>query len=261
MGEAILKGIITSGYMESKDIAFYELDKKRVKYIEKTYAIENIKNISEGIRGSEYVLLAVKPQNIKQVLIEIREHFDRDINSLISIAAGVSTGFIEKILDCECSVIRVMPNAPALFNRGMAVISSGQYSNEKDQQFTKELMDQVGECIIIDEDLQNISTAISGSGPAYFFLFCKYMIEAAVKNGLTEDDARIMVAETMIGSGIMISKSGLEMDRLISRVASPGGTTEKALQVFSDRFLGNIISRAVKDAEKRSVELEEELNK
>jgi len=259
MGEAILKGIITSGYMESKDIAFYELDKDRIDYIEKTYAVESVKNIGEGIRYSEYLLLAVKPQNIKQVLAEIRKYFDKDINSLISIAAGVSTGFIEKSLDCGCSVMRVMPNAPALFNKGMATISSGQYSSEKDRQFTADLMDQVGECIMIDEELQNISTAINGSGPAYFFLFCKYMIEAAVKNRIPEDDARTLVTETMIGSGIMMSRSSLEMDKLISRVASPGGTTEKALQVFSDGSLGNIISRAISNAAKRSVELEDEL--
>lgn len=261
MGEAILKGIITSGYMEPKDIAFYELDKKRIKYIKKTYAVESIGSISEGVSDSEYVLLAVKPQNIKQVLMEVKEYFNKDSNSLISIAAGVSTDFIEKSLGCECSVMRVMPNAPALFNKGMAAISSGRYSNEKDRQFTRDLMDKVGECIMIDEELQNISTAISGSGPAYYFLFCKYMIEAAVKNGMPEDGARTLVTETMIGSGIMIKRSGLEIDKLISRVVSPGGTTEKALQVFSDKFLGDIISRAVGDASKRALELEHELNK
>jgi pyrroline-5-carboxylate reductase len=259
MGEAILKGIVDSGYIESKNIAFYELDKKRIKYIKETYTVESVKDLSEGIRDSEYILLAVKPQNIKNVLIEISKYFNKDINSLISVAAGVSTGSIEKTLDCECSVMRVMPNAPALFNRGMATISSGRYSSEKDEQFTRDLMSQVGEYIIIEEELQNISTAISGSGPAYFFLFCKYMIEEAVKNGISEDDARKLVTETMIGSGIMMSRSGLGMDELISRVASPGGTTEKALKVFSDKSLGNIISLAVRDAAKRSVELEGEL--
>jgi pyrroline-5-carboxylate reductase len=261
MGEAILKGIIDSGYLENKKIAFYELDKKRIKYIEKTYTVESIKDLSEGVRDSEYILLAVKPQNIKKVLMEMRKYFNKETNSLISIAAGISTGSIEKILDCKCSVIRVMPNAPALFNKGMAAISSGRYAKEKDELFTTGLMNQVGECIIINEELQNISTAISGSGPAYFFLFCKYMIEEAVKNGISEDDARKLVTETMIGSGIMIKISGLGMDELISRVASPGGTTEKALQVFSDRSLGNIISQAIGDAAKRSVELEREINK
>ncbi|MFC2144891.1 pyrroline-5-carboxylate reductase [Actinomycetota bacterium] len=256
MGEAILKGLINSGHMESKNLAFYETDKKRIKYIKETYAVESIKNLSEGIRDAEYILLAVKPQNIKKVLKGIRKYFNKDVNSLISIAAGVSTGFIEKTLDCECSVMRVMPNAPALFNRGMATISSGRYSSEKDLQFTADLMGHVGECMIIEEELQNISTAINGSGPAYFFLFCKHMMEAAVKNGVSEDDARKLVTETMIGSGIMINGSGLGMDELISRVASPGGTTEKALQVFSDKSLGNIVSSAIRDAAKRSVELE-----
>jgi pyrroline-5-carboxylate reductase len=259
MGEAILKGTINSGYIESNNIAFYELDKKRIKYIKETYAIESVKDLGEGICDSEYILLAVKPQNVKKVLIEIKKYFNKELNSLISVAAGVSTGYIEETLDCECSVMRVMPNAPALFNKGMATISSGRYSSEKDEQFTADLMSQVGEYIIIGEELQNTSTAISGSGPAYFFLFCKYMIEAAVKNGISEDDARKLVSETMIGSGIMMSRSGLGIDELISRVASPGGTTEKALKVFSDKSLGNIISLAVRDAVKRSVELEGKL--
>jgi pyrroline-5-carboxylate reductase len=259
MGEAILRGIITSGYIESKDIVFYELDKKRIKYIEKTYAVKSVKNIGEGIHYSEYILLCVKPQNIKQVLKDIRKYFDKDINPLISIAAGISTGFIERSLGCKCSVMRVMPNAPALFNRGMTAISSGKYSSKNDQQFTRDLMNQIGECIIIDEGLQNIATAISGSGPAYFFLFCKYIIETAVKNGIPEDDARTLVNETMIGSGIMIGKSGLEVDKLISRVASPGGTTEKALKVLTKKCFENIISRAIGEAVKRSIELEGEL--
>ncbi len=260
MGEAILKGITASGFIGNKSITFYEVDKKRSEYIKNTYGIDMAGSISESARNSEYILLAVKPQNIKKVLMELKKCFKQDINSVISIVAGISTDFIEKSLGGQSSVIRVMPNAPALFNSGMATISSGRYSSERDRQFTEELIKQTGKYIIIDGDLQNISTAINGSGPAYFFLFCKYIIEAAVKNGISEDIARRLVTETMIGSGIMMNGSDLEMDELISKVASPGGTTEKALQVFASRCLGDIVIEAVEDAAKRAKELEENLN-
>ncbi len=191
--------------------------------------------------------------------MELKKCFKQDTNSVISIAAGISTDFIEKSLGGQSSVIRIMPNAPALFNSGMATISSGRYSRESNRKFTEELINQTGKYIVIDEDLQNTATAINGSGPAYFFLFCKYIIEAAVKNGLSEGTARRLVTETMIGSGIMMNGSDLEMDELISKVASPGGTTEKALQVFANRCLGDIVIEAVEDAAKRAKELEENL--
>lgn len=261
MGEALLRSIIDSGFIKNKDIAFFEADKERSKYIENTYEIDRTGSISESARDSEYVLIAVKPQNIIQVLAELKKSFNAEINSVISIAAGISTDFIERSLDCNSHVMRIMPNAPAFFNSGMATISCGRYSSEEDLQFTVELMKQTGKYIIIDEDLQNISTAINGSGPAYFFLFCKYMMEIAVKNGISEDIARKLVTETMIGSGKMINGSGLGMDELIYKVASPGGTTERALQVFSSKCLGDIIMEAIEDAAKRAKELEEDLNK
>jgi pyrroline-5-carboxylate reductase len=141
----------------------------------------------------------------------------------------------------------------------MITISPGKNAERNDLDFVKDLMDKIGSSIVIEEDLQHISTAINGSGPAYFFLFCKALVEAAVNNGLDPDTARKLAADTMIGSGEMIKRSRLDLEELISSVASPGGTTEKALMTFGSRKFGKIVTEAVENALKRSMELEREM--
>ena len=148
-----------------------------------------------------------------------------------------------------------MPNAPALYKKGMAAISSGKFVKNKDLKFAEGLIDNIGDYVIVEEKFQNIATALSGSGPAYFFLFCKYMIDAGIKNGLDEDIARQMVINTMIGAGITLMNSKTNIDGLIKMVASPGGTTEKALEEFYKKDLKNIIYRAVEKAIKRAHDL------
>ncbi len=255
MGEALLKGILESSFLSSEQVTFYEKFASRRDYIAKTYGITPIGDICSSVKDSKYLLVAVKPQNIKQVIGEIGEFFRKDFNNIISIAAGISTEFYEKNLGEGTSVMRVMPNAPALYKKGIAAISRGKYADDADQEFTVELMRKIGDTILIREDLQDISTAINGSGPAYFFLFCKALIESATANGLGKKAAKKLVIETMIGAGIMLKRSGLEIDELISKVASPGGTTEQALKSFKKSGLDDIVENAVGDAVRRSKEL------
>jgi pyrroline-5-carboxylate reductase len=153
-----------------------------------------------------------------------------------------------------------MPNTPALFKKGMAAISKGRFAADEDLVFSEGLIKNIGDYVIIEEKYQNIATALNGSGPAYFFLFCKYLIEAGVKNGLSTETAKRLVAETMIGSGITIKKSELELDGLIKIVASPGGTTEKALDEFNKNDLNKIIYHAVERARRRAEELQDSLD-
>lgn len=255
MGEAILKGVLESSFLSTGQVAFYEKIASRRNYIAKTYGISPAGDICSSVKDSKYLLIAVKPQNIKHIIDEIGGCFRKDINSIISIAAGISTEFYEKNLGEGTSVMRVMPNAPALYKKGMATISRGKYADNETQDFTVDLMGKIGDTILIEEELQNISTAINGSGPAYFFLFCKALIEAAIAQGLDERTAKKLVVETMIGAGAMIKRSDFEIDELISKVASPGGTTEQALKSFKNSRLDDIVANAVGDAVKRSKEL------
>lgn len=255
MGEAILKGILESSFLNTAQVVFYEKDALRRDYIAKTYGISASVDICSSVKGSKYLLIAVKPQNIKHIIDEIGRCFRKDINAIISIAAGISTQFYENNLGEGASIMRVMPNAPALYKKGMATISRGKYADNEVKDFTVDLMGKIGETILIDEDLQNISTAINGSGPAYFFLFCKALIGAAIMDGLDEKAAKKLVIETMIGAGDMMKRSDSEIDELISKVASPGGTTEQALKSFNNSRLNDIVGDAVRDAVRRSIEL------
>lgn len=259
MGEAILKGILDSSFIDPERIKFFEKDHSRAEYIRDTYGVSSADDKNAGLGKTRYILMAVKPQDAGPVIRELAGSFDREKNCIVSIIAGISTGYYERILGERASVIRVMPNTPALYKKGMITVSPGKYASNEDIRFVIQLMGKIGECIQIDESLQNISTAINGSGPAYFFLFCKAMTDAAIANGLEDETAKKLVAETMAGAGEMLKKSGLEADELIARVASPGGTTEKALQTFRESKLEHIVKDAVENALKRSKELEGEM--
>jgi pyrroline-5-carboxylate reductase len=259
MGEAILKGLIESSFIRPEKIGFYEKDISRREYVSSNYGIAAADNICSSVRDSRYLVMAVKPQNISSVVADISGCFNEGQNCIISIVAGISTGFYERNLGQEVSVIRVMPNTPALYKKGMITISPGKYAGKDEVAFVLGLMEKIGDCMIIDERLQHISTAINGSGPAYFFLFCQALIEAASANGIDRDIAKKLVTGTIIGAGEMLSRSQLEIDDLISRVASPGGTTEKALETFRDRKLKQAVKEAVENAFKKSKELEKEM--
>lgn len=260
MGEALLKGILKSGFLKCSEIIFYDKDSGRRKYIERTYKIYPAEGSIEVSGGSRYILLAVKPQNIKTVLEEIRDDFDCRKSTIISIIAGVPTSYIEKKLNSNVPIIRIMPNTPALFKKGMAAISRGRFAEDKDLSFSESLIKNIGDYVIVEEKYQNIATALSGSGPAYFFLFCKYLIEVGVKNGLSMETAKKLVAETIIGSGITIKKSEAGLDGLIKMVASPGGTTERALKEFNKNDLKKIVYHAVEGARKRAEELQNSMD-
>ncbi len=259
MGEAILNGLLEMSFLGPDDIGFLEKDASRRDFIKNKFMIEPFTSICSIVKKSRYLIIAVKPQDIAGLVKAMGECFRKGNNCIISIAAGISTSYYEKNLGQRTSVVRVMPNTPALYKKGMITISRGKYAPKSDLDFVMELMGSVGNCIIIDEDLQHISTAINGSGPAYFFLFCQALIEAAVKNGLDPGTARKLAAVTMTGSGEMIERSDTDMEELMSKVASPGGTTEMALLTFREKGLNKIVEKAVESALKRSRELEKEM--
>jgi pyrroline-5-carboxylate reductase len=256
MGEAILKGVLNSNFLDSKSILAYEIKEERREYIKNSYNISFANNVDELIKNSRYILISVKPQNISELLDEVKLSFNIRNNVVISIAAGVPTSFIEKKIGGKISVIRVMPNAPALINKCMSAISRGKFVDDKDLDFAINLIENLGDYVIIDEKYQNIATAISGSGPAYFFLIGKYLIESGVKRGLNGAVSEKLVVNTIIGAGEMMKQYNIGADGLIKMVASPGGTTERALNKFTEMNLKTVIDSAVESAEDRANELQ-----
>jgi pyrroline-5-carboxylate reductase len=261
MAEAILRGVLESKFLESVEIFAFEINQERKEYISGKYHITFADDLQSLAKNSNYILISVKPQNISSLLDKLKTCFDYERNVIISIAAGVSTNYIVRKLESDAPVIRIMPNTPAIVKKGMAAISKGLYSTGKDIEFARNLMSSLGSYVVVDEKFQDTVTAVSGSGPAYFFLFCKYLIEAASKNGLDKETSELLVINTMVGAGEMMQKIEMDADHLIKRVASPGGTTEAALKKFSENDLERIVLESVESAIKRSRELQDTLEK
>lgn len=259
MAKAILRGVFSSGFLDFGEIYAYEIKAEIIKSIKDDFKINISENARDLVEKSRYILISVKPRDVSRLLTDIKEFFDPGFNTLISIAAGVTTDFLEKKLSAGASVIRVMPNTPALVNCGIAVLSKGKKVARADLDFATGIFTSLGECIIVDEKLQNAATAISGSGPAYFFLFYKFLVDAAIKKGISSDIAQRLVLNTIQGSAEMLKEFDCDADRLIKMVASPGGTTEAALNIFTKKQLDNIINEAVSSALKRSLEIQDEI--
>jgi pyrroline-5-carboxylate reductase len=256
MAEAIIKGIIDAKVYKAKDIIVSDVRPQRVKTICNKYKVTSAGDNCKLARMVGTLVLSVKPQNMVQVLDEIKKAVAKNI-LVISIAAGITTKRIQKILG-NIPVVRVMPNTPALIGQGAAAI----YATKKAQNRVKDvkrIFSAVGLAIEVNnEKLIDAVTAVSGSGPAYFFLLMDEMIKTAQKLGLKKELAEILVLQTAKGAGLLAVKAfvnGQTPDILRKLVTSPCGTTEAALKVFSKRNFEKMVKDALSAAAKRSREL------
>jgi pyrroline-5-carboxylate reductase len=257
MAEAILKGILKSGAIGASEITALEKNPERAEYIEDQYKIKFQHSFCDLVINSGHILIAVKPADIVFLLEDIKSFTDLSNNVFISIAAGVPISFYEKMLPGNPAVIRVMPNTPALVGKGMSVISCGRHVKKQHIDFVEKLTGSIGRYIIMEEKFQNAVTAISGSGPAYFFLFCRHLAETAKKLGIDSENAARLVAFTALGAGKMLDKYESDADYLIKMVASPGGTTEAALREFESGGFADIIEKAVERAYNKAVQIQD----
>ncbi|MDO4540761.1 MAG: pyrroline-5-carboxylate reductase [Syntrophomonadaceae bacterium] len=216
-------------------------------------------SLDEVLSVADYVVLAVKPQQSIDVLKRMAASRRRTGQKLISLAAGLSCATIEQILG-SVPVVRVMPNTPALKGKGMAGICAGHYAGEDEVLFATSLLDMVGKTVVIDEAMMDALTAVSGSGPAYYFLIAEAMIEAAAGLGFEAGAARELVLQVMRGSLAMLEDGTDSPALLREKVSSPGGTTLAALHVLEHYDLRKAIEQAIKAAASRSQEIALELS-
>lgn len=254
MGEALFGGFIKSGIVQAGQIILNDVNIERLQSLKDKYHIEFNADTLEAVKKSDIVLVAVKPQHIDQVLSGAKDGFRED-QIVISIAAGVPTEKIRSLIGKNARIVRVMPNTPALVGQGMSVISRSVYADKEAAEITLLLFSSVGEAIELPEDLQNQATAVSGSGPAYFFLMVEALVDAGINAGLDEGAASTLVIQTMAGSAAMLRETGKKPSELREMVTSPGGTTAAALQVFSNHEFRSIVQEAVKAAIQRAREL------
>jgi len=218
-------------------------------------------NDNEAIaEWADIIILAVKPQVLKTVCKQIAGQVKQHDKLIISIAAGIRSTSITDWLGADAACIRVMPNTPALLGLGMSGLYANPHTSGEQVNTASDIMQTVGKVAQFDnEEMIDSVTAISGSGPAYFFLLIEAMIKAGIQQGLNEDDAKSMVLQTAVGAATMAVQSDVDTEELRRRVTSPGGTTERAIQTLLDGDFMQLISSAIDAASKRSVELSSEL--
>jgi pyrroline-5-carboxylate reductase len=248
MGTAILSGI-----KNKYSVLICESDKKRCSRIKKEFKIDP-KDLDDVVRKSDALLLAVKPQGFEDILSQIKPYLSKD-KLIISIAAGITSKFIEERLVNGIKVIRTMPNLPAQIKEGITAISKGSAAKKADVDIARAIFDTIGETIVIDEKYIDAITAVSGSGPAYVFLSIELMIDAAMSLGLSAKDSEKLVLKTVKGSVALLLNSKEKAGDLRKRVTSKGGTTQAALDVFSARKLDEIYKEVFLAAKNRAREL------
>lgn len=211
---------------------------------------------AEAITDADIVVLAVKPDIVPPVCRELATRLAGSGVLLISIAAGIRTDQIERWLGNATAIVRVMPNTPALIGAGASALHANRHASAAQRQQAEDILATCGICAWVeDEALMDTVTALSGSGPAYFFLLVEALVDAAVANGLEFETARRLAAQTCLGAGRMMMESGEAPAELRRRVTSPLGTTAAALASFADDGLDAIVARAVAAARARGEEL------
>ncbi|MGE0817102.1 MAG: pyrroline-5-carboxylate reductase [Candidatus Nanopelagicales bacterium] len=252
MGETLLSGLLRAGRAPA-DLVVAERRKERAAELQDRYGVEVIGNV-EAVEKADTVVLVVKPQDMGSVLDEIAGSI-RPGALVVSLAAGITTEFLEQRLPAGTPVVRVMPNTPALVDQGMAAISPGAHCDDEHLEHAESLLSAVGKVVQVPEKHQDAVTAISGSGPAYIFYVTEAMIEAGVFLGLPRTTATELVVQTLYGAATMLRETGDHPSVLRENVTSPGGTTVAALRTLDDHKVRAAFISALEAARDRSHEL------
>ena len=256
MAQAIINGIIQAGQFAPADIMVSDINGDRIIDLSNMYGVTGVSNNTAIAQKADIIVLSVKPQVMAGVLEEIKDSI-KENSVVISIAAGITINAISKILG-DAQVIRVMPNTPSLVSEGMSGLYSPNASDNTMQNALK-IFSAIGKAVIVgNEDLIDAVTAISGSGPAYFFLLMEEMIKTAQKLGLPEDTATELVLQTAKGASILAEiaqLNGESAEELRRKVTSPGGTTEAAINTFKDGHIDKLVEKALTAAYDKSKKL------
>lgn len=252
MGSAILRGIIGHRYIDRSNIIVSDKDALKRRKARRRFKIDLANSNRELIKNSVVVILAVKPQDLGQLFKELASSWKGKL--LISICAGVSTRAFERRLG-KIAVVRVMPNMPAQINQGISALSLGRFAEAGDRKIAISLFSCIGEVVEVKEKFLDVVTAISGSGPAYFFYLVECLIKSARGFGISASLAQRLVKKTALGSVLLMHNSKATPQNLRKLITSKGGTTEAAFKVFKRRALEDILCLGLDAAVKRSKQL------
>lgn len=255
MANAIIKGIIDSNFCEAKNILVSDLNKDSLEKVKSEFKLNTTTENSEVAKNSDVIVMAVKPFVLKNVLKELKPYITKD-KVIISIAAGISIKDMEEILK-EVPVIRVMPNTPSLVNEGMSAVCKGDFASQEHVDLAVNIFKSVGKVIESEEKYIDIITAISGSGPAFYYYIIDEIAKAGEKLGLDYQTCLKLSAQTAYGSAKMIMETGISPEQLIVNVTTPGGCTEVGNNTLKDKKISDVLYATIEETMKKAKALGE----
>jgi pyrroline-5-carboxylate reductase len=252
IGEALLSGLLRRG--GDGDVVVCERSPERAAELTARHGVDAV-DLAGAAARARVLLVAVKPQDIGALLGALAPHVDPARHLVVSVAAGIPTRRIEEALPAGTPVVRVMPNTPALVDEGMSVLSAGAHAGEEHLDQADALLSAVGRVRRVPESQQDAVTALSGSGPAYFFFLVEAMVDAGILLGLPRTLAADLIVQTALGAAVMLRDSGEHPVQLREAVTSPGGTTIAAIRELERHGVRAALIAAIEAAHARSVEL------
>ncbi len=250
MGSALIDGLISSGFLAPNDVIVYDIATERAASLQERYGCLVAQSVSELLAQCSRLLLAVKPYQILAILGGIGDGLAG--HSVVSIAAGVTLTALQEILPEGCVVTRVMPNTPALIGKGVTALSFSQDVPSSERNWLMAAFSRVGTAVMVPETQMDAVTAVSGSGPAYVYLFLEALIDAGVTAGLPRETASTLAIDTVIGAAEMLKETGWHPGQLKAQVMSPGGTTAYGLKELEVKGVRSAVLEAVLAAKQRS---------
>jgi pyrroline-5-carboxylate reductase len=256
MAEALLKGLLRAGAATPAELRCAEPREERRREIAARYGVAAVASNREAVAGADVVILSVKPQAIEAVLDEVAASIGSGA-LVLSIAAGVPIAAIARRLPAGAHVVRSMPNTPALVGAGAAAVAAGPHATPADVELSRRIFEAVGTAVVVPEPLLDAVTGLSGSGPAFVYLFVEALADGGVKAGLGRPEAIALAAQTVLGAARMVLESGEHPGRLKDQVTSPGGTTIAGVHALEKAGFRGAVIDAVEAAARRSRELGE----
>ncbi|MCQ2753502.1 MAG: pyrroline-5-carboxylate reductase [bacterium] len=255
MASAIIKGLIRSSFAKSENILATQAEKEGLEEKSKSLGINVILDNRELVQKSDVIIIATKPNQVLGVLEEIKSFITAN-KLIVSIAAGVTLNKLEANLPQNTREIRVMPNTPALVGEGMSGMVGGDKCTKDDLEYIKSLLETIGKCIVLEDEAQiDIVTAISGSGPAFFYKVINEIARAGEKLGMEYEDALLLSIQTAIGAGKMALNREISMENLISNVATKGGCTAVGVNCMNEKNSEELFYEVIKSTTQKAHEL------
>ena len=254
LGESLLRGFLNSGWRTADDLIVTARRPERRAELTERFGVTATESNAEAVAWARLVIVAVKPQDVDTVLAEMAPAVSPE-HTLLSVAAGVTTAWIESHLPEGARVVRSMPNTPALVQEGIAAISPGRSATDVDLALAEEALGHLGQVVRLQEKDLDAVTALSGSGPAYFAFLAEAMIEAGLLLGLSRDVSTKLVVQTMLGSALLLRDERMHPVELRELVTSPGGTTTRAIRELELSGVRAAFLNAITAATERSREL------